>query len=100
MRFRRIFTPRSVGSVVVLTLICVNTLVLSLLGYADFREARQRLDDGVRMELSDLADHFAGDLSDVLGQPDPTGVFDLIEDATDRVELVAKVVGSTVMRNA
>lgn len=27
-------------------------------------------------------------------------VFDLIEDATDRIELVAKVVGSTVMRNA
>jgi hypothetical protein len=27
-------------------------------------------------------------------------LFDLIEDATDRIELVAKVVGSTVMRNA
>ena len=27
-------------------------------------------------------------------------LFDLIEDATNRIELVAKVVGSTVMRNA
>lgn len=73
---------------------------------SDVKEIRKGIQDVTRMEnQSDALYHAA--LAELFEDPkDPIylmkwkEIFSLLEDAMDRIELVAKVVGSTVMRNA
>ena len=62
MNSGRIPQARSVGGAVLLTLACVNTLLLSLFGIADFLETRHRLENTLQTALTDLAGQLAGNL--------------------------------------
>lgn len=81
-------------------------LISSLRTMSDVKAIRKRIRTVTGLEnQSDAILHAA--LADLFENPtDPIYVikwkeiFSLLEEATDRVELVAKVVGSTVMRNA
>ena len=81
-------------------------LIQSLRNMSDTRKIRQRIrrvhvlenqsDSIFHAALADLY-HAPGDPVELMKWRE---IFDLIEEATDHIELVAKVVGSTVMRNA
>lgn len=58
----RFSLARSVGGAVLLTLICVNTLLLAIFGLMDIYNERKRLDDTLQAELSVLAEQLAVNL--------------------------------------
>lgn len=62
MNSDRIPKARSVGGAVLLTLVCVNTLLLALFGVVDYLGEKRRLDEALHKELSVLAEQLAVNL--------------------------------------
>lgn len=58
----RLPVARSIGSAVLLTLICVNTLLLAVFGLVDFLGEKSRLDESLRTEVATLAEQLAVNL--------------------------------------
>jgi PAS domain S-box-containing protein len=58
----RIPVARSVGGAVLLTLVCVNTLLLAVLGMVDFFGEKNRLDAALRADVATLAEQLAVNL--------------------------------------
>ncbi|MFU2208199.1 ATP-binding protein [Solidesulfovibrio sp. C21] len=65
MTSARFSLTRSVGGAVLLTVVCVNTLLLAAFGMLDYAGEKQRLDTELRYDLSAIA----GQLADNLAMP-------------------------------
>ncbi len=63
MTFARFSLTRSVGGAVLLTLICVNTLLLAGFGILDYIGEKHRLQDELRYDLTVAADQLADNLA-------------------------------------
>ena len=66
MKLPRYFQTRSVGGAVLMTLVCVNTLLLAVFGCIDYYGERQRLDDELRYDLRVVAEQLSANLAEPL----------------------------------
>jgi PAS domain S-box-containing protein len=66
MKLPRYFQTRSVGGAVLMTLVCVNTLLLAIFGGLDYYGERVRLEDELRYDLTAIADQLAANLVEPL----------------------------------
>jgi len=92
MNSGRIPQARSVGGAVLLTLACVNTLLLSLFGIADFLETRHRLENTLQTALTDLAGQLAGNLDAPLWYMERETVARIVEGAMQDRQVAAVLV--------
>ncbi|EFL50595.1 multi-sensor signal transduction histidine kinase [Solidesulfovibrio fructosivorans JJ]] len=63
MTSARFSLTRSVGGAVLLTVVCVNTLLLAAFGSLDYLSEKQRLEAELRYDLSAIADQLADNLA-------------------------------------
>ncbi|KHK01640.1 ATP-binding protein [Desulfovibrio sp. TomC] len=66
MKLSRYFLTRSVGGAVLATLVCVNTVLLTLFGIIDYYGEKRRLQEDLRYDLTVVADQLAINLSEPL----------------------------------
>ncbi|MEA4858524.1 MAG: PAS domain-containing sensor histidine kinase [Solidesulfovibrio sp.] len=91
MPFARFLLTRSVGGAVVVTLVCVNTLLLTVFGILDYHGEKRRLETELRGDISLAADQFAENLSQSLWYLEKDQVIRLI-DGLMQNEIIAAVV--------
>ena len=66
MKLPRYFLIRSVGGAVLVTLVCVNTVLLALFGIIDYYGEKRRIQEELRYDLSVIADQLTANLSEPL----------------------------------
>ena len=66
MKPPRSFLTRSVGGAVLVTLVCVNTVLLALFGVMDYFGEEQRLEEGLRYDLTVMTEQLAASLGEPL----------------------------------
>ncbi|WP_428565710.1 MAG: PAS domain-containing sensor histidine kinase [Solidesulfovibrio sp. DCME] len=91
MSLARFSLTRSVGGAVVVTLVCVNTLLLTVFGILDYQGEKERLETDLRGDVTLAADQFAESLSQSLWYLEKDQVVRLI-DGLMQNEIIAAVV--------
>jgi len=83
---------RSVGGAILVTLACVNTLLLSLFGALDVHDTRVRLDKSLNKELTALADQLAVNLDGPLWYMEWENLTRIVDAAMQNDQVAAVVV--------
>jgi PAS domain S-box-containing protein len=83
---------RSVGGAVVVTLVCVNTLLLALFGALDYHSEKERLETELRRSVSVAADQVAETLSQPLWYLEKERIVRLVDGLMQNERMAAVVV--------
>lgn len=92
MKPPRPFLTRSVGGAVLVTLVCVNTLLLTVFGVLDYVGEKRRLRAELRYDLSVIAEQLASNLSEPLWFMEKAHVQRQVEGAMQNERVAAVVV--------
>jgi len=88
----RFSLTRSVGGMVLLTLVCVNTLLLTLFGVIDLLGEKNRLESELRYDLEVIADQLAANLNEPLWYMEQEHVARLLDGIMQNERVAAVVV--------
>ncbi|QAZ66292.1 sensor histidine kinase [Solidesulfovibrio carbinolicus] len=92
MKLPRYFQTRSVGGAVLMTLVCVNTLLLAVFGCIDYYGERQRLEDELRYDLRVVAEQLSANMAEPLWFLESGNLARLLDAAMKNDRLAAVVV--------
>ncbi len=92
MKLPRYFQTRSVGGAVLMTLVCVNTLLLAAFGCVDYYGERQRQEDELRYDLRVVAEQLSANLAEPLWFLESGALARLLDGAMKNDRLAAVVI--------